>query len=170
LPGFDVCEFRVFDVFDRDTQCRPERNAMSINLAERVVATRLGAGEQPVDALDLVEASTERKSHYRIYRQPRRRQQSADLFECAWIAARPIIRQLVPVEGPDKRLDRPLNPFVRRGKEEICLESAQSKRIPNEIDHVPHPNLLQHIPRDYRGRYPLPSAFDGTGINPNTPF
>ncbi len=32
------------------------------------------------------------------------------------------------------------------------------------------PNWFYGPDRQGKGRYPLPSAFDGTGINPNTPF
>jgi len=46
----------------------------------------------------------------------------------------------------------------------ICLWNRSEDKLSIEIGFELHPDFQG------KGRYPLPSAFDGTGVNPNTPF
>src|SRR5262249_56139216 len=152
FPRRDHLEVGVLHVFDGAPQRAGESRAMALDLAQNRVAARLRGHGHAVDALDLVNLERQGARHHRIHGQAGGGERGFDCLGGVFITNGPSPRDLIgeiPVEqGPDQLR----HSFVRRGGQQMDLEAAQTKGVPNQIDHVAYPDLLEDIGRLQRAR------------------
>ena len=86
FSGVDVTEFRILNFIDRLSHRGAKSCAVTVDLAQSVVAAGFRTCQHSVEALKLVDLALERLRHHVFHRQLRLLKRGGDFFLCSFLS------------------------------------------------------------------------------------
>ena len=94
-------EFRLLDFVDRMAHRAAKRLAVTVNFAEGVIPSRLGASQHPVEPFETIELALQRLRRHVVGSQPRFVERSLDFFSSGFVPGCPFLGDLFRVVKRD---------------------------------------------------------------------
>ena len=126
-------------------QLAAQGRAMAVDLAQGGIAARFRGHDHAIDALDVVELNTEALGDDAFEPDAGGDEMLLDRRNGARLARGPAPGEPIRLRPADQRRQPMSQRLAGARRHQASLEAAQPKRLPDQIDDIADPNLLENI-------------------------
>jgi hypothetical protein len=127
-------ELRIFYFFDPATHRRAKSFAVSVNLPQGVVAARLRACKQAIDAFESIDHCPERLGHDFVHRKAGLFQRFVKFIAMAGVATSPLCGEII--RNISNGYKYSVDALAGRGPQKSTFQATQTKDFPSQVDNV----------------------------------